>query len=511
MDNRSVRNNRGTGRTATSARTGGNRKRKQSRAFIIVKGALIILSAMLIVIAIMLLTGQKTAPSESEVMSYVDNGKFFDGISIDGIDVSGLSFEEAKAKLLPGVQEDLQSICVTINHDETSWIFQAADLGASSTLNNVLLEAISLGRGSNFIENLSVQQDIKENGRALSVECTVDENKLRTQLDSIAAEISAEPVEPSAEPDVTSSTPAFIYHEGTLGHVLDVDSLTSEIMNTVKEGKLDSKFSPILKEVAPQLSLDKLKAATAQRSVFTTSFSSRAGRAEGRVRNIEKASDIINGCKIDAGQTLSFNEYVGPRTEKGGWALAPGIVNGSNYEMQAGGGICQVSTTLYNALLCSGPEVEIVDRKKHSWPSSYVDYGLDATVSTDGPDLVFKNNSEYPIYIFAYADKTEYTMTIYIFGEPLEEGVTYMTHGEVIETLKPEETKVIEEPLWPTGYSEVVVASREGYIATAYRDKLVNGEVVSTEELYTDKYRAVQGQKKVGAGAASLPTPSSSS
>ena len=225
------------------------------------------------------------------------------------------------------------------------------------------------------------------------------------------------------------------------------------------------------------------------------------------MRNIQKAARILNGCVVEPGAELSFNEFIGPRYEKDGWALAPGIVNGARYENQAGGGICQVSTTLYDALLQAGPEIEIIERNRHSWPSSYTDYGLDATVSTGGPDLKFKNNTNAPLYIFAYEDNVNYIMTVYIYGEPLPDGVTYEIEGITEEVLKPGKTEYIEVPTWPTGYSETYVSAREGYRATAYRYKLINGERVETEVLYTDIYGAVTGQIKIGTGDPRLPKP----
>jgi vancomycin resistance protein YoaR len=179
----------------------------------------------------------------------------------------------------------------------------------------------------------------------------------------------------------------------------------------------------------------------------------------------------------------------------------------ADYEMQAGGGICQVSTTLYNALLCNGPEIGITERKHHSWPSHYADYGLDATVSTGGPNLVFVNNTSATLYIFAYANDEDYTMTVYIYGAPLPDGVTYKVRGVTTETNEPEEPIVTENPNWPTGFTYKEISSRTGYVAVAYRDKYINGELAETEELYTDTYRAVQGKTTIGTGDASLPEP----
>ena len=144
------------------------------------------------------------------------------------------------------------------------------------------------------------------------------------------------------------------------------------------------------------MTMDGVKAQTKFVSMFQTSFGgSRKARDEKRVGNIQKACTLLNGLRVEAGAEFNFNGYIGPRTEEGGWPLAPGIVNGNQYEDQPGGGICQVSTTMYNALLCAGASMQrgstledilakdiqgisITERKHHSWPSSYVDTGLDA-------------------------------------------------------------------------------------------------------------------------------------
>ena len=503
-------NQSGTRRVTHSGNAGGGfgefirHGRKTPHLLGLIRLAFMVLCALLVIMGILLLTVQ---PAQSSMVAYVDDGVFFDGITVDGIDISGMSFAKAKAALLPQVEQQLNSAAITVVHEQTSWVFTGADLKLSSTLDAVLLEAMSVGRNDTLLENLSERQRVKEEGQAFIVSFVSDDAALALCLQGIADEIDTEPAEPYAQPDASAKEPTFTYVEGTDGYQLDAGALAQEIKASIAGGNTASSFDPVLAAVKPQHDVEWVKTNTVQRSVFTTSFNSSTGKAPGRVRNIQKSSEILNGCRVEAGAELSFNGYIGPRTEKGGWALAPGIINGSEYEMQAGGGICQVSTTLYNALLCSGPDVKITTRKKHSWPSSYVDYSLDATVSTDGPDLAFINESASPIYIFADADVSNYTMTVYIFGSPLPEGVTYKTRGVTEKTLEPAETITTEEPLWPTGYKETVIQSRKGYVATAYRDKLVGGEVVESEKLYTDTYDAVQGQVKVGTGPATLPKP----
>jgi len=481
---------------------------RPSRVVRLLRLAVGLLCILLVISGILLFTWK---PSEEEVLSYTDNGTFYEGITIGGMDVSGMTFEEARNALLPTVQQQMQQMHITVSYQGTSWVFLANDLDVTSTLDEALCEGIALGRGDTAVNNLAKQKELKETGHNIEIKLAANREVLAEKLAAIGNAINTEPTEPYVEPDKEATEPAFIYYEGKNGFLLDEEALALKISEAIEGGDYAAAFDPVLNETSPEHDVEWLKSNIKQRSVFTTSFES--SHSSGRVRNIVKATDILNGMVIQPGQEISFNEYVGGRYEKDGWALAPGIVNGNQYEMQAGGGICQVSTTLYNALLCAKggydevDDVQITVRKKHSWPSSYVDYGLDATVSTGGPDLAFKNNTDAPMYVFVYADTVNYISTVYIYGTPLPEGVTYITRGITEEVLEAPDVKIVEEPTWPTGYSKTEIKARDGYIATAYLIEVVNGVEQEPVKLYTDKYSPVQGEKHVGVGSASLPKP----
>ena len=257
-----------------------------------------------------------------------------------------------------------------------------------------------------------------------------------------------------------------------------------------------------LHETEPELTIEDLKENVKLISSYKTNFES---SNLNRRRNIQKAAEIINGCVVSPWQEISFNEYVGPRTEAGGWLPAPGITGGP------GGGICQVSGTLYNALLACGPNrINVTKRAHHTWPSTYLPYGLDATVDTNGPDLCWKNVSDENIYIFAYADTTEgqRNMYVYIFGKPEEDGSYYETDAETISEEEPEPTEYVDNSGWPTGYSEVLISPRKGYVAVAYLLHYdANGELIEKITVHTDYYKAVRGKIMRGTGPSSLPKP----
>lgn len=453
-------------------------------------------------------------PPETDTQAYVDDGTFFEGITINGRDVSGLSYNEAYTMLLPHVENGLHSINITVVHSTTLWVLTAADLNITTNFEAVLTEAILLGRNDTRVHNTETQKRLKEEGQSFTIDYIPDTQALSSKLHEIGELVNTDPIEPYAVADTASSEPAFNYFEGKDGSILDETALAAEIANLLAAGTLQTSITPQLQFAAPLTTIDDIKSVTQLRSSFQTSFGgSRAARNEKRVGNIQKATTMLNGAAFQIGEEFSFNGYIGVRTEKDGWPLAPGIVSGDRYEDQPGGGICQVSTTLYNALLCAGPELEITERHHHSWPSSYADTGLDATVTgsvESGKSLNFVNNTGSTVYIFAYCDQENYLMTVYIYGEPLENGLSYEVRGVIDEVLKPEEEPlIVEKPEWPTGYEVVDAVARDGYLATAYRDTYINGELQSTERLYQDRYRAVTKKISRGTGDPSLPKPTS--
>ena len=489
-------------------------RRKKKNPYKALSRRLFVLAAVLIAalaVVFFLRFRHTHIPSEKKLHSFLDEGTYLSGIVINGKNVSGMTIDEARSAISPMLEETARGMNIGVSYGSSLWLFTGADMKVSSDLEYVLAEAMLYGRGDTAAANGKAKKELKEAGREFAVTFTPDTSALRAQIANIAAAVDTPAVEPSAEANMWATTPSFNYHEGVDGHVLDQEALLNSITTAVSEGSFQALIKPELVTQAPSHSLDWLKENTKLRATWQTDFGSSSSlRNTNRVGNIQKATTLLNGCKVEVGEEFNFNGFIGPRTESGGWPLAPGIVNGNTYEMQAGGGICQVSTTLYNALLCSGSEIEITERYHHYWPSSYADIGLDSTVTgsvDSGKSLNFVNNTGAPLYIFAYCDQTNHTMTIYIYGEPLPEGVTYTTRGEVIETIKPAETVTEENPEWPVGYEEKTVTSREGYKSEVYRDKYVNGTLDSSELLYTDSYRAVQGKITKGTGDPSLPKP----
>lgn len=172
--------------------------------------------------------------------------------------------------------------------------------------------------------------------------------------------------------------------------------MLKQISEAFNSGNYNASLSLLLEEVEPEGDVNTLIDSMRELSRFSTEF---ATSNESRSRNVQKAAGLLNCVILEPGEELSYNELLGPRTEELGWLPAHGISGGKEYIDTPGGGICQVSSTLYNSLLLIGPDIRIVSRSHHSIPGSYVAMGLDATVSYYGPDLVWSNAAESPMFL----------------------------------------------------------------------------------------------------------------
>lgn len=480
-----------------------------------------------------------TGMDNGERFEYVDDGRYFDGIAVDGVSIGGMTYDEARNALIKAVEDKINDISMVVTVGDASLALSASDFNISVNVSDILDEAYYLGRESlnDYAANYRKQQEMKANPVNYTIDYNCDRTRIEQRIADIADFVNTKPVEPyvtvsqrpSANTDSDSGgdnpvvkdnetivekvyadngkTIAYIlYNPGKEGYVLNEEVMVDRIVSAFENGEYDSVFSAELERTEPSKTPSDIKGTIKKITSYTSEFD-HDDKHLNRCRNIQKAAGILNACVVKPGREISFNNYVGPRTEEGGWLRAPGITGGKEYEDSPGGGICQVSGTLYNALLQCGPnKIKITKRQHHSWPSTYVPFGLDATVDTNGPDLKWKNVSDDSLYIFTYADVKKGKMYVYVYGIPEEDGSYYETWAETVEEKEPEEPIRTKNPLLPSGYEKTIIKARNGYTAKAYLkhfDK--NGNLIDTKYLYTDTYYPVRGEIEVGTGPSSLP------
>lgn len=250
--------------------------------------------------------------------------------------------------------------------------------------------------------------------------------------------------------------------------------------NTVKVPIIESKAA---------ITADKISCINAKISSFTTNFSSSSCE---RINNIELSTKLINGKLLMPNEVFSFNDCVGERTKDRGFMMAP-IIVGDKVDCGIGGGICQVSSTLYNVVLRAG--LKPIKITHHTVPSSYVELGLDATVNWDDIDFKFKNTLNYPIYIEAYTHDKNLYINAYSNLSLLNE--KYVILSNVYETIYPV-TKTIENPNLPKGQSLSLQQAHNGYKVKVIRNKYKNEKLIASEIISDEEYSPIPGIIEVG-------------
>ncbi|MDQ0902921.1 VanW family protein [Paenibacillus sp. V4I7] len=238
-----------------------------------------------------------------------------------------------------------------------------------------------------------------------------------------------------------------------------------------------------LYEQGPAVTMETLKRQGIDRKIseFTTSF---PPSGEGRIHNIRSTAASIQDLLMAPGETFDYSKIIEQTEAQFGYKEAPVILNGKLVP-GIGGGICQVSTTLYNAVLRSG--LDIVERRNHSLPVSYVTLGQDATFASGFINFKFRNNTD--AYLLIRTITTEQAVTVKLFGH-MSPSITYDINSNIVETIQPP-VKYLQNPSLKPGVTRPISTGKVGYKVETYRIKRENGTIVSKELISKDQYSPV--------------------
>lgn len=354
-----------------------------------------------IIISLIVLTIISVVALSSFVLYNMNTDLIQSNVFIDNIDVSGLTKPQAVQKIttLKTLDE------LSLRYGKNTWDIPASDFDFVYNIEDSVNKAYLVARSNDFFENYFDIIFLKL-GERKDIELTnsYDMSKIEKFVDKIAKELNSKPVEAK----ITAEKGNVNVIAGRDGKTLQKDTLMKEI-----EVAFDDSLSSVVEVDIPfAVKSPKLKYSTLKNiNGLIASYETRYSTLEyERSHNIENAANILDKQLLMPGQEVSFMKSVGDISWYNGFMMANVIVN-NKYEQGMGGGICQVSTTLYNALIESG--VEIKERKNHSLPVKYVPLGRDATVATNSPDLKYINNYDFPIYIRNYASNGVMKSEIY--------------------------------------------------------------------------------------------------
>jgi len=409
---------------------------------------------------------------------------YYKGIVIEGVDVSGLSKSEAKIIIENEITKNFKDKIITLQYKDKSWPIKLSDISYSFLVGRTLENAYLLGRTGTVFERLQAIRKMKTGVYGFKCETDFDREKLK----SILAEIKKQVDKQEKDATIAYNKGEIQLTQHTVGTVLDVD----ENLELIENRLLDRKFQNIdLKviEKMPRVRYEDLKEVNQIISSFSTTFN--AGDVN-RSYNIRLASSRMNNYLLMPGDIFSMDKVLGPRTTENGYKNAP-IIYKNEFVEGAGGGVCQVTTTLYGTVLRA--RAEVIERTPHSLPLGYVQPGQDATIAEGFIDFKFRNNFEHPILICS--EVVGNRLTIKLLGKKTDDYVIKLK-SEILATYPPGKEEIIIDNSVPHGEKVVVRRSKNGIRVAVYREVYnKNGELLKREKISEDVYKAQRAQIKV--------------
>ncbi|MCI8274331.1 MAG: hypothetical protein HFI66_01735 [Lachnospiraceae bacterium] len=429
---------------------------------------------------------RKSLKEALEKSFYEEDAVIADGVFIGTVDVSGMTAEQALEAVL-SYTDDIGKKTLTVTLEGADGLepitTTAAELGLhTEDISGVVMEALALGKGGNLIVRYKAEKDLQASNQVYEFGMAIDDDKVERFITEETAALSVEPV----DAEITRVSGGFSVTDSKTGVKVDVPATVSAITEAFKDwNREDLSMAAVAEIIEPERSTQMLSQIQDKLGSFSASTSD---RSSGKMQNLSRGVELTNGILLMPGDVWSMHDALAPFSAANGYTQQIAYQSGG-YVQEYGGGICQLATTLYNTALRA--EVHISKRSNHSMVVYYTDFGLDATINDGGSkDLELTNDFDFPIYIEGYHNGSgEVTYTIW-GKETRPENRTLRFYGKTLSKESVPE-QIIEDPTQPIGYEHVEQASSYPAVtAEAYKEILIDGEVVETIRLHTDKYIA---------------------
>lgn len=513
---------------------------------------ILIIIAIILIVLLVLSTGFALVNANSE--------NIMAGITIDGVNVQGLSKEEAKVLIMKKVDEQVNNeVKIYVDSEEQTILLSQIEI--IYDVENAVNEAYKVGRRKNiFVNNFEI---LKSKIFGTDIDLKIEYNE--ELLNNIVKDIKDKVPEPVTETTYCIEDEELIITRGEKGNTINEDELKNKIiqktnLNCAEDIKIatylaepkDINIDQIYEEVHAEaqdayyttnpfkvysevtgidFNLEEAKEILKEEKdeyvipliitkptkttkdigteAFPDKLSTCATRYDAtnltRTTNLQVAVNKINGVVVMPGETFSYNKTLGKRTAKAGYKDAAGYAGGKVVQM-IGGGICQISSTLYDAVVYAN--LEIVERHNHAFLTSYLGAGKDATVVYGNLDFRFKNTRNYPVKIESYMQSGIVTVNIYGIKEENEYEIEIST---TILSYIPYEVIYENDSSLASGTEKVTQGGQKGCKSITYKILKQNGNEISRSVLSTDTYSAMnkyitRGTKKTGQTQPSVPT-----
>ncbi|MCR6546779.1 VanW family protein [Dehalobacterium formicoaceticum] len=415
------------------------------------------------------------------------SNKILPGVTIAGMESDNMERNPSQLSLDP-IYEQAMARKIIIQGADESWSYSPQKLGLKEDSAATIRDAWSIGRVGPFWKRWFTRWETKQNGITIPLAFQLDDQVLQQEVEKMAQTIDHEGA--SAELTIDQDHRIGIKAEQP-GIQVHVEQSKDKIKEVLRSGD-QTVVSLIIQTVEPEITEETVLSWQINGVVasFETFFNA---AQEERSSNIKTAAQALDQVLLMPQEVFSFNEIVGRRTSETGYKESL-VIENNEFISGVGGGVCQVSSTLYNVILLAN--LPILERHPHSLPVTYVEPGRDATVSYDWADLKFLNNRQKPVLLH-----TEYTkgkLKIYLFATKGDFQEVRL-FSEIIEYLEGEEEIIHDKTLGP---EQVIVEKKgqKGMVVDLYREFLASdGSLISREKITRDRYRAQKAVIRVPA------------
>lgn len=419
-----------------------------------------------------------------------------DGIYVGENNLGGMTQEEASQKIQNLVNE-MENQKITLVIDGQPMETTAKELGFHWSNPEAVSQAAASWQGGNLIKRYLNKKDIEYNPVIIPLETALDEQSIQAFVTEKCESAVTAPIDAT----ITRKDGAFVVTPSVVGKTVDV-AATKEALNTALAKGLTEPVTvtAVITDEKPRITTEDLSTIKDTLGTFSTSF---ATSGASRSTNLRVGAGKINGHVLMPGETLSGYECMHPFSRANGYATAKAYENGQVVD-SVGGGVCQIATTLYNAVLQA--ELAVQQRQNHSMVVGYVKPSQDAAIAGTYKDIKFTNNYSTPIYVEGYT--TGKTLTFTIYGkETRPANRTFKFISETLSVTDPGAPKEIVDPAMAPGSRKKVQSSHRGIKSRLWKVVYVDGDEQSREILHTDRYNASKAIYRVGPEAPPVTEP----
>jgi vancomycin resistance protein YoaR len=444
-------------------------------------------SIIITVVSVAVLLGTAVTVQAFKISSTINKytNSIYPDIAVEDIDLSAITKVQAIDLLQEKYGDVVLKKKINIKAIDKSYTIDYSKLNAKYDIEDSVNEAFSYGKNLNVLEKYKLIKN--PDPMQYKLKFSYDSKPVKELIAKMQKEIDKTPINASI---AMISSGKFSITPDKSGLKLDTGKLEQSILEKIN-GDItgDIEIQAPIDNVQASVTTDMLSKVNSRISSFSTNF---AGSSANRASNIILATKSINGKVFMPGETFSFNDVVGERTAKKGYKEAPVIV-GNKLDSGLGGGICQVSTTLYNAVIRAN--INATERSHHTLPSHYIGLGMDATVDYGNIDYKFKNTLNFPVFIEGYSQGTKLIFNVY--SDVSLTSRTYDLVSETYDVIQPD-TKYVDDPSLYEGETVIDQPPYIGYKVRVYKKIYENGKLVGQEQVTNETYNKVDAVVKRG-------------